>query len=225
MAAGGATSALTPASRGNAPCGGRAAASGVWNGESTMKQPPAAREVRTVYEGRIFTVRVETIALPKGEMKAEIIRHPGSVVIVPVTEQGEIVLVRQYRPAIGRWAWELPAGSLKPGEDVEKAAARECHEEIGLIPAHLERLGAFFPTPGYCDEEMNFFRADGLRRAGDGDEAAEPDEDEDIETKAFARQELERMIAAAEIIDLKTVAGLALLRAATSGPPASSSGR
>lgn len=188
-----------------------------------MKQPPIAREVRTVYEGRIFTLRVETIPLPKGEMQAEIIRHPGSVVIVPVTGQGEIVLVRQYRPAIGRWVWELPAGSLKPGEDVEKAAARECHEEIGLIPAHLERLGAFFPTPGYCDEEMNFFRADGLREAGDGDEAAEPDEDEDIETMAFAPEELERMMAAGEIIDLKTVAGLALLRAAGARLPASGS--
>ena len=84
-----------------------------------------------------------------------------------MTDAGEVVLVRQYRHAIGRWAWELPAGSLKHGEDPEKAAIRECHEEIGLIPARMERLGAFFPTPGYCDEEMNFYRATGLR-APDG---------------------------------------------------------
>src|SRR5690348_10577249 len=90
--------------------------------------------VLTIYEGRIFTVQVETIALPKGgTLNAEVIRHPGSVVIVPVTEDDEVVLVRQYRPALGRWAWELPAGSLKRGEDVAKAAARECHEEIGLV--------------------------------------------------------------------------------------------
>jgi ADP-ribose pyrophosphatase len=171
------------------------------------------RHVHTIYEGRVFTVRVETITLPKGgELRAEVIHHPGSVVIVPVTNGGEIVLVRQYRHAIGRWAWELPAGSLKPGEDVEAAAIRECHEEIGLIPSRLSRLGAFFPTPGYCDEEMNFYRAEGLRTATDADAAAQPDDDEDIEAQSFSRADIERMIASGEVVDLKTVAGLALLK-------------
>jgi ADP-ribose pyrophosphatase len=166
--------------------------------------------VLTIYEGRIFTVHVETIALPKGgTLNAEIIRHPGSVVIVPVTEDDEVVLVRQYRPALGRWAWELPAGSLKPGEDVAKAAARECHEEIGLVADRLVPLGSFYPTPGYCDELMNFYRATGLRQPR-GDEHAQQDEDEDIEAKAFSRDALTRMIAAGEIIDLKTIAGLAM---------------
>ena len=169
------------------------------------------REIKKVFEGKIFTVQIETLTLPKGhELKAEVIRHPGSVVILPVTADGRIILVRQYRAPLGRWAWELPAGSLKPGEDVEKAARRECHEEIGLIPDQLERLGAFYPTPGYCDEEMNFFRASGLREARDDDEAARPDEDEDIETKALAVEEIRQMIATGDIIDLKTVAGVAL---------------
>ena len=176
---------------------------------STRIEP---REVRTIYEGRVFTLQIESIPLPKGgTLDAEIIRHPGSVVIIPVTDNGDIMLVRQYRPAIGRWAWELPAGSLEPGENVEKAAIRECHEEVGLIASRIERLGAFFPTPGYCDEEMNFYRADGLRRPGDEDDAAQPDEDEDIEPRAFSRAEIARMIAAGDIIDLKTVAGLSLL--------------
>jgi 8-oxo-dGTP pyrophosphatase MutT (NUDIX family) len=175
-------------------------------------KPIVPREIQKVFQGRVFTVQIETITLPKGgEMKAEIIRHPGSVVIIPVTDPGEIILVRQYRPAIGRWAWELPAGSLKDGEDPQKAAIRECHEEIGLVPASVERLGTFFPTPGYCDEEMNFFRAIGLRQPRDQDEAAQPDEDEDIESQAFSIDELEAMIRSGEIIDLKTVAGLALL--------------
>jgi ADP-ribose pyrophosphatase len=166
--------------------------------------------VRTIYEGRIFTVQVETIALPKGgTLDAEIVRHPGSVVIVPLTATGDIILVRQYRAAIGRWAWELPAGSLKPGEDVEKAAGRECHEEIGLVAERLEALGSFYPTPGYCDELMNFYRATGLRQPR-ADEHAQQDEDEDIEAKAFTRDALSRMIAAGEIIDLKTIAGLTL---------------
>jgi ADP-ribose pyrophosphatase len=170
------------------------------------------RQIQKVFQGRIFTAQIETLTLPNGvEMKAEIVRHPGSVVIVPVTDAGEIILVRQYRPAIGRRAWELPAGTLKDGEDPQRAALRECHEEIGLIPARLERLGSFFPTPGYCDEEMNFFRATGLRTPGTQDAAAQPDEDEDLEPRPFAVDALKAMIKSGEIIDLKTVAGLALL--------------
>jgi ADP-ribose pyrophosphatase len=170
------------------------------------------REIRTIFRGRVFTVQVETMRLPKGgELHAEIIRHPGSVVIIPVTDQNAIVLVRQYRPAIGRWAWELPAGSLKPGEDVERAARRECHEETGQIPSRLERVGSFFPTPGYCDEEMTFFKATGLRMPGAGDEEAHQDEDEDVEARAFSRDDLQRMIASSEVIDLKTIAGLSLV--------------
>ena len=171
------------------------------------------REIRTVFEGKIFTVQIETITLPKGhELKAEVIRHPGSVVIIPVTADGKIILVRQYRAPLRRWAWELPAGSLKPGEDVEKAARRECHEEIGLIPDQLETLGAFYPTPGYCDEEMNFYRATQLRLPTAEDAAAEPDEDEDIESRAFPPAAIKAMIGAGEVIDLKTVAGLTLLQ-------------
>ena len=84
-------------------------------------KPIVPREIQKVFQGRMFTVQIETITLPNGgEMRAEIIRHPGSVVILPVTDSGEIILVRQYRPAIGRWAWELPAGSLKDGEDPQK---------------------------------------------------------------------------------------------------------
>ena len=176
-----------------------------------MEKPIVPREIKTIYKGKIFTVQVETLTLPKGgEMKAEVIRHPGSVVIAPITDAGEIILVRQYRAPLGRWAWELPAGSLKPGEDVEKAAVRECHEEIGLVPSTIEKLGAFYPTPGYCDEEMNFYRATGLRQPHDH-ETAQPDDDEDIETQAFSRDAIARMIASGEVIDLKTVAGLWLL--------------
>ncbi|HLG57390.1 MAG TPA: NUDIX hydrolase [Vicinamibacterales bacterium] len=177
-----------------------------------MQKPIVPREIHTIYQGRIFTVQVETITLPAGgELKAEIIRHPGSVVILPVTGSGEIVLVRQYRHAIGRAAWELPAGSLKPGEDVEKAAIRECHEEIGLIPSQMERVGSFFPTPGYCDEEMHFFKASGLRERGPADEEAHQDEDEEIEAQGFSLETVRAMIASGEIVDLKTVAGLSFL--------------
>jgi ADP-ribose pyrophosphatase len=176
------------------------------------ERPIVPKEIRTVFQGRVFNLQIETIRLPKGgELQAEIIRHPGSVVIVPITAENEIILVRQYRPAIGRWAWELPAGSLKPGEDVERAARRECQEETGLMPSQLERMGSYFPTPGYCDEEMTFFKATGLRTPGPEDEEAHRDEDEDIEARAFAHAELRRMIELGELIDLKTLAGLNLI--------------
>ncbi len=169
------------------------------------------RTIRTVFEGRIFRVVVESLTLPKGHLlDAEIVRHPGSVVLVPVTSSGEIVLVRQYRHPIGRWAWELPAGSLKPGELIEDAARRECHEEIGMVPDTIEALGALCPTPGYCDEVMHFFRASALRQPTDG-EIARPDEDEDIEPRAFSVTAIRDMIASGAIIDLKTVAGVALV--------------
>ena len=180
-----------------------------------MDKPLVPREIRKVFEGRIFTVQVETVALRKGgELKAEIVRHPGSVVIVPVTGSGEVLLVRQYRHPIGRWVWELPAGSLKPKEDPREAAARECHEEIGLVPDEVKALGSFFPTPGYCDEEMNFFLATKLRQPAEGEEA-QPDEDEDIEVQAFSPDAIRSLIASGEIIDLKTVAGLTLLAASS----------
>ena len=179
-----------------------------------MDTPIVPTQIRKIYEGRIFTLQVETIQLPKGgTLRAEIVRHHGSVVIVPVADDGRIVLVRQYRHAIGVQVWEIPAGSLKPGEDIEAAAIRECHEETGLVPRRLERLGAFFPTPGYCDEEMHFFRASGLREPA-AHERAEQDEDEDIEARAYSIGELRAMIASGDIIDLKTVAGLWLVEAA-----------
>jgi ADP-ribose pyrophosphatase len=176
-----------------------------------MDKPAVPHQIRRVFEGRVFSVVVESITTPKGgRMDVEVVRHPGSVVLIPLTDTGEIVLVRQYRHAIGRLAWELPAGTLKRDEEPKEAARRECHEEIGLVPTHLEMLGAFFSTPGYCDEEMNFYRATGLRDPRD-DERAEQDEDEDIQKQAFSVEQIRSMIRSGEIIDLKTVAGLALL--------------
>ena len=180
-------------------------------------RPIVPSQVRKAFEGRIFTVSVESITLPKGErLEAEIVRHPGSAVLIPVTAGGAVVLVRQYRPAIGRFAWELPAGSLKPGEDPQSAALRECHEEIGLIPTAIRHLGGFFPTPGYCDEEMHFYLATGLREPTGDDPSARQDDDEDIESKEFSLDEIRNMIASGTIIDLKTIAGVALLPLADS---------
>jgi ADP-ribose pyrophosphatase len=176
-----------------------------------MDTPLVPRKIRRVFEGRVFSVVVESVTLPGGHsMDAELVRHPGSVVLIPLTDRGEIILVRQYRHAIGKWVWELPAGSLKAGEDLAEAARRECHEEIGLIAGRLDNVGSFFPTPGYCDEEMHFFKATQLRQPT-GDEIAHPDADEDLEPRAFSTNAIRHMIATREVIDLKTVCGLALL--------------
>jgi ADP-ribose pyrophosphatase len=180
---------------------------------------PRPEQVREVFAGRIFRVVVESVTLPKGQtLDAELVRHPGSVVLIPVTDTGEIILVKQYRPALGRWVWELPAGSLKAGEVLEEAARRECHEEIGLIPGRLEHLGGFYPTPGYCDEVMHFFKASRLRQPAAG-EVAQPDEDEDIEPRAFTPAAIQAMIADGEVVDLKTVGGVSLLSSAEPDGP------
>ena len=176
-----------------------------------MNKPIVPREIRRIFAGQIFTVQIETLTLPNGrETEAELVRHPGSVVIIPVTDDDGIVLVRQYRHSIGRWTWELPAGSQEPGEEPEHAAVRECHEEIGKIPGTIEPVGGLYPTPGYSDEVMNFFRATKLRDPAQKERAAH-DEDEDLEVRAFSRAEIAKMIASAEIIDMKTVSGLVLL--------------
>jgi ADP-ribose pyrophosphatase len=164
-----------------------------------------------IYKGRIFTVVRDRVRLPKGvEATLEVVRHPGSVVLLPMPDAGHLILVRQYRYAIDRWVWELAAGSLKPGEDPAAAAARECEEETGLAAGRVEQVGAFYPTPGYCDEKMNFFKLTGLAPPA-GRPPASPDDDEDIRTGSFSVDEVRDMIAHGEIDDLKTVAGLALI--------------
>ena len=125
-----------------------------------------------VYKGRVFSVEVERVVLPNGrETELAVVRHRPSVVLIPVNDDGQIVMIRQYRHALGRDIWELPAGNVDPGESAEAAAARECEEEIGRVPARVERLGSFYPTPGYCDEEMIFFRVSGLQPPAAGSTA------------------------------------------------------
>jgi ADP-ribose pyrophosphatase len=166
--------------------------------------------VSTIYQGRVFTVTRDRIKLPRGgEMDMEAVRHPGSVVLLPMPDAEHVVLVRQYRYVIDRWVWELPAGTLHGGEAPEAAAVRECAEETGLLPDHVERLGAFYPSPGFCDELMTFFKLTGLTPAAPG--TAVQDEDEDLEPKTMAIAEVRAMIARGDIVDMKTVAGMALI--------------
>jgi ADP-ribose pyrophosphatase len=159
--------------------------------------------------GSVFHVDRDRVRLPNGrEVATDVVRHPPSAVIVPVPEPGHVMLIRQYRYAVNRWLWELPAGSVDPGETLEDAARRECHEEVGQVPETIVRLAAMFPTPGYCDEEMFFFRVSGLTTL---DHPAEADEDEDIEVRVFTLKEARDMVRRGEIVDMKTVIGLSLI--------------
>ncbi len=168
-------------------------------------------EHRLIYEGRIFRLEVDRVTLPTGHtIDMEIVRHPGSVVLIPVPAPGNVILIRQYRYTLDRYIWELPAGSLEPGEDPDAAAARECEEEIDLVPGRVERLQGFHPTPGFCDELMTFYRCTELRPP-DARSTARKDEDEDIEPRTFTLEAARALVRSGEIVDLKTVAGLSLI--------------
>lgn len=161
------------------------------------------------FEGRVFSVDRDRVRMPNGRVVTlDIVRHPKSVVLIPMPEPGHVVLVRQFRYAVNASLWEAPAGSVDEGETPEGAAKRECHEEIGLVPDTIVRLAALYPTPGYCDEEMVFFRLSGL---GEPAEAAEADEDEDIETRTFEVREVREMIRRGEIVDMKTIVAMTLI--------------
>lgn len=163
-----------------------------------------------VFKGRVFSVDVETIRLPNGrDFELETVRHPPSVVLLPITDSGHVMLVRQFRRSVGRNLWELPAGSVDDGESPEAAAARECEEEIGLVPRRIDRLGALFPAPGFCDELLVFFRVSDLQ-APPADSPHRPDEDEDIRAEIFPVSDAKAMVARGDIIDLKTAYGLTL---------------
>lgn len=166
-------------------------------------------ESQEVFKGTVFSVDRDRVKMPNERtVTVDVVRHARSVVLVPVPEPGKVIMVRQYRYAVNAFLWELPAGSVDEGESPEQAARRECHEEVGLVPSTMVRLSALYPTPGYCDEEMVFFRLSGLEKP---DEPAALDEDEDIEVRVFDLRDAREMVRRGEIRDMKTLAGLTLI--------------
>jgi ADP-ribose pyrophosphatase len=172
---------------------------------------PSNSSPEVLFEGRVIRVERERVTLPNGNATViEAVRHRGSVVIVATPAPGQVVLIRQYRPVIDRWIWELPAGSLDPGETPEIAVVRECEEEIGLTPGAVILLGSWYPTPGFCDEIMHFYLCEDLV-APRG--AIEKDEDEQIEPATVSLDTARAMIADGRVVDMKTVVGVSLLDA------------
>jgi len=169
-------------------------------------QPPRRFSVidrEHAFAGRSFDVVQVQIELPSGRLvKREIVHHPGAVAIVPVLDSGDILLVRQDRPAAGQALWELPAGTLEPGEAPLACARRELVEETGYEASKWTCLSVFFTSPGICDEQMSLFRANALRRI------CEPDPEEIEMCRAFSATKLARMAQDGEIRDAKTLIGL-----------------
>jgi len=167
--------------------------------------------MNTIYKGRVFSVETGRRRFPNGsEHDVAIVRHSPSVVLIPFDGDGRVIVIRQYRAPLDREIWEFPAGRLDEGESAEDAARRECEEEIGLVPHRVERLGAFYPAPGFCDEQLIFFRVSDLRPPPP-DSPNKPDEDEDITTRAMSVAEVRAMLQRGEIEDLKTAYALTLI--------------
>ena len=156
------------------------------------------------FRGNLVKVRVDTVALPNGETaQREIVEHPGAVAVIPVTDAGTIVLVRQFRYPINRITLELPAGKLELGEEPEATSLRELAEETGLAAAHLERLTEFVVAPGYTTERITLFKATGLTPT-----TAVGDADEFVETVEVSLDEALAMVRDGRIFDAKTIIGL-----------------
>ena len=174
--------------------------------------PPDLKDSRVIYNGRVFNITIDDVAYPDGRIvRMEVVRHRGSVVLLPMTAPDRILLVRQYRYVVDEWLWELPAGTLEPNESLDAAALRECHEEVGKIAAKAQKLVSYFPSPGFCDEVMHFFLLTGLRDCRPGEAAPHQDPDEVLQVKEFAVQDVRNLIRIGEIRDMKTAVGLTLV--------------
>lgn len=159
---------------------------------------------KSIYKGRVFVLERENVTLPNEvTVDIDVIRHPGAAAIVPLTAEGEVVLIRQYRHAVGGYIWEIPAGTLNPAETPEACARRELTEETGLQAEDWEKLGEIVPVPGYSDERIHLFWA---RNLSDAKQSLDQDEVLNVTTVAW-RKALE-MMATGEIIDAKTICAL-----------------
>lgn len=167
-----------------------------------------------IYDGRVVSLRVDEVALPSGRTGIrEIVEHRGAVAVVPLTAEGDVLLVRQFRGAAGGELLEIPAGTLEPGESVEAALDRELGEEIGLRGRRYERLLAFYPSPGILTEIVHLFLAAGLEPY-----RLEPEE-EDLTVVRLPLRAAVDAVASGEIRDAKSIIGLLLAWQRASGRP------
>jgi ADP-ribose pyrophosphatase len=157
-----------------------------------------------IYEGPVFNVRQDRIVEPGGvRATRDLVVHNGSVVLLPIFLDGSILMVRQYRHALGASLWELVAGRVEPGESRPAAARRELIEETGYTASRWKQILEIFPSPGFVTERMWIFAATGLRQG-----VAQPEEDERITARKFSLAALEKMIRGGSLHDAKSVAAI-----------------
>lgn len=161
---------------------------------------------KVVYDGNLLTVYCDKVELPNGkEAGREFIRHPGAVAVVPVTQEGNIVLVRQYRYPVGRTMLEVPAGKLDKGEHPDECARRELEEETGYVAHTIKRLSSIYTTPGFTDEVIHLYIAESLTLA-----KQRPDEDEFLDVEVYTKEQIRIMINDGTINDAKSMLALFL---------------
>ena len=159
---------------------------------------------KVLYTGKVFRLQRDTVIEPGGvRADRDIIVHPGSVVVLPIFEDGRVLLIRQYRHAVGDFLWELVAGRKEPHESPGAAARRELLEETGYTARHLRKLLHIIPTPGFVQEWMWIFAAEGLAQG-----TAQPEEDEKITPRTFTLKQVDVMIRSGRLRDAKSIAGL-----------------
>jgi ADP-ribose pyrophosphatase len=161
-------------------------------------------ERKEIYRGKTIAIRSDTLKKQDGSTKTwDIVIHPGAVVLVPITDKNEIILVKQWRRAIEKRILELPAGTLELGEHPQDCAQRELQEETGFRAKQMISLGGFFSAPGFCTEYLHLFLALHLEQA-----PLTPDDDEGIDLLMVSLQNAEKLIETGEICDAKTIAGI-----------------
>jgi ADP-ribose pyrophosphatase len=177
-----------------------------------MTEPPEFLQERLFYKGRVFNFEVSRLRLPNGvEGEWECVRHPGGALAVPITNEGKLVLVRQYRFSLQGRILEFPAGTIEPEEEAATTVQRELEEESGYRARKWDSLGKFPLAPGYSDEYIYAFLAQDLEKL---EIPPEQDLDEDMEVVLMSFEELEEAIAKGEGIDAKTITAFYLARLA-----------
>ena len=165
-------------------------------------------QTTNIYKGKIIEVNLQTVELPNGkEAKREIVNHPGGVAVVAFKDEETVIFVEQFRKPIDRNLLEIPAGKLEKDEDIKVCGIRELEEETGYKAKKFDYLGKIVTSPGFCDEYIYLFKAEGLYKGNDG----LGDEDEFINVKELKIERVKEMIKSGEIIDAKTISAFMML--------------
>ena len=166
------------------------------------------QDSRRVYSGKFLKVDRDRVRLPDGrEADLEVVRHPGASAVVPFVTDDDVLLIRQFRYAVGGFILEIPAGTLDAGEEPEACARREVEEEMGHRPGRLQRLGSILTTPGFTDEVIHLWSAHDLTPA-----QQKLDHDELLTVERIPFEAAVEAVCAGEIVDAKSICALMLAR-------------